>query len=174
MSQPPKTMSSRLARETKSLICGARASVRLPSRIVPICVKEPVGCRAPFRIAITPAIVVVLTAPRPTSNTPSLPRAGAISIGGVTIGHYIMGKMRRFLRKSSVGNEPLSVTMSGARLGERALQIGIDDPNIAALIAAKTGMTGQASLVVGDEAAAASARDAVAEAGGLGEVHVVG
>ena len=69
--------------------------------------------------------------------------------------------MRRFLRKSSVGSEPLSVTMSGVRLGERALQIGLDDPNIAALIAAKTGMTGQASLVVGDEAAAASARDAV-------------
>ena len=84
-----------------------------------------------------------------------------------------MGKMRRFLRKSSVGNEPLSVTMSGARLGERALQIGLDDPNIAALIAAKTGMTGQASLVVGEEAAASLARDAVAEAGGLGEVQVV-
>ena len=82
--------------------------------------------------------------------------------------------MRRFLRKSSVGSEPLSVTMSGVRLGERALQIGLDDPNIAALIAAKTGMTGQASLVVGDEVGAASARDAVAEAGGLGEVHVVG
>ena len=85
-----------------------------------------------------------------------------------------MGKMRRFLRKSSVGSEPLSVTMSGVRLGERALQIGLDDPNIAALIAAKTGMTGQASLVVGDEAAAASARNAVSEAGGLGEVHLVG
>jgi ubiquinone/menaquinone biosynthesis C-methylase UbiE len=85
-----------------------------------------------------------------------------------------MGKMRRFLRKSSVGSEPLAVTMSGARLGERALQVGLDDPNVAALIAAKTGMTGQASLVVGDEAAAASARDAIAEAGGLGDVHVVG
>ena len=156
------------------MIFGARASVRLPSRIVPIWVNEPMGSASPFRIAITPAIVVVLTAPRPTSNTPSLPRAGAISIGGVTIGHYIMGKMRMFLRKSSVGSEPLAVTMSGVRLGERALQIGLDDPNIAALIAAKTGMTGQATLVVGDEAAAASARDAVAEAGGLGEVHLVG
>jgi SAM-dependent methyltransferase len=131
------------------------------------------GCASPFRIAITPAIVVVLTAPRPTSNTPSLPRAGAISIGGVTIGHYIMGKMRRFLRKSSVGSEPLAVTMSGVRLGERALQVGLDDANIAALIAAKTGITGQATLVVADESAAASARNAVAEAGGLGDVHVV-
>ena len=39
------------------------------------------------------------------------------------------GEMRRFLRKSSVGGEPLAVTMSGVRLGERALQIGIDDPH---------------------------------------------
>jgi SAM-dependent methyltransferase len=85
-----------------------------------------------------------------------------------------MGKMRRFLRKSTVGSEPLAVTMSGVRLGERALQVGLDDPTIAALIAAKTGMTGQASLIVGDEAAATSARDAVAEAGGLGDVHLVG
>jgi ubiquinone/menaquinone biosynthesis C-methylase UbiE len=84
-----------------------------------------------------------------------------------------MGKMRRFLRKSSVGSEPLAVTMSGVRPGERALQIGLDDAHVAALIAAKTGMTGQASLVVGDEPAAASARNAVAEAGGLGDVHVV-
>ena len=82
--------------------------------------------------------------------------------------------MRRFLRKSNVGSEPLAVTMSGVRLGERALQVGLDDPNIAALIAAKTGMTGQASLVVADEASAASARNAVADAGGLGDVHVVG
>jgi SAM-dependent methyltransferase len=82
--------------------------------------------------------------------------------------------MRRFLRKSSVGSEPLAVTMSGVRLGERALQVGLDDPTIAASIAAKTGLTGQASLVVGDEAAAATARDAVAEAGGLGDVHVIG
>jgi SAM-dependent methyltransferase len=83
-----------------------------------------------------------------------------------------MGKMRMFLRKSSVGGEPLAVTMSGARLGERALQIGIDNPGIAAAIAAKTGMTGLATIVVADEAAAGTARAAIAEAGGLGEVHV--
>jgi ubiquinone/menaquinone biosynthesis C-methylase UbiE len=97
-----------------------------------------------------------------------------MSIGGVTIGHYIMGKMRWFLRKSSVGVEPLAVTMSGARLGERALQVGLDDPAIAAAIAAKTGMTGLATIVVADEAAAASARTAVGESGGLGDVLVVG
>src|SRR4029079_12230335 len=82
--------------------------------------------------------------------------------------------MRRFLRKSSVGSQPLAVTMSGVRLGERALQVGLDEPTIAALIGAKTGMTGRADLVVGDEPTAATARAAVAEAGGLGDVHVVG
>jgi ubiquinone/menaquinone biosynthesis C-methylase UbiE len=85
-----------------------------------------------------------------------------------------MGKMRRFLRKSSVGTEPLAVTMSGVRLGERALQVGLDDPHIVAAIAAKTGLTGQATIVVADETSAASARTAIGEAGGLGDVHVVG
>src|SRR5262245_17942282 len=163
MSQPPNTMSSSPARGTNSLIFGARASVRFPRRMVPIWVSEPIGSARPFRIAITPAIVVVLTAPRPTSSTPSLPRAGAISIGGVTIGHYIMGKMRMFLRQSSVGREPLAVTMSAVRLGERALQIGLDDPKVAAAIAAKTGITGLATIVVSDEAAAGTAREAAGE-----------
>jgi ubiquinone/menaquinone biosynthesis C-methylase UbiE len=81
--------------------------------------------------------------------------------------------MRRFLRTSSVGVEPLAVTMSGVRLGERALQIGLDEPHIAATIAAKTGMTGQATIVVADETAATAARRAIVEAGGLGDVHVV-
>ena len=84
-----------------------------------------------------------------------------------------MVKMRRFLRKSSVGVEPLAVTMSGVRLGERALQMGLDDPHIAAAIAAKTGLTGQATIVVTDETAATAARSAIADAGGLGDVHVV-
>jgi ubiquinone/menaquinone biosynthesis C-methylase UbiE len=85
-----------------------------------------------------------------------------------------MVKMRRFLRKSDVGNEPLAVTMSSVRLGERALQIGVDDPAVAAAIAGKTGMTGVASLVVADDASAGAARNAIANLGGLGEVHVVG
>jgi ubiquinone/menaquinone biosynthesis C-methylase UbiE len=82
--------------------------------------------------------------------------------------------MRMFLRKSSVGVEPLAVTMSGVRLGERALQVGIDDPKIVGAIAAKTGLTGQAIVVVADEPSAGTARTALAEAGGLGDVHVVG
>ncbi len=79
MSQPPNTMSSRPASGTNSLIFGARASVRLPRRIVPIWVSEPIGLARFFRMATTPAMVVVLTAPSPASRTPSLPRAGAMS-----------------------------------------------------------------------------------------------
>src|SRR4030095_10547056 len=81
MSQAPKTRSSSAAIGTTSLIRGERPSVRLPRRTVPICVNDPIGFAIPFRMARTPAIVVVLTAPKPTSSTPSLPLAGAISTG---------------------------------------------------------------------------------------------
>ena len=51
-------------------------------------------------------------------------------------------EMRMFLRAVERRREPLAVTMSGVRLGERALQIGVDDPGIVGALAAKTGMTG--------------------------------
>ena len=57
---------------------GARPSVRLPSRMVPICVREPIGRAAPRRTFSTPAMNVVATAPSPTQSTPSVPLAGAI------------------------------------------------------------------------------------------------
>src|ERR1700723_952599 len=77
MSQPAKTTSFKSASGTKSLISGELLSVRLPSRMVPICVSEPMGLASPRRTASTPAIIVVATAPRPTIITPSLPVAGA-------------------------------------------------------------------------------------------------
>jgi hypothetical protein len=52
-------MSLRSASGTNSLIFGDRPSVRLPSRIVPICVSDPIGGARLFRMANTPAIVVV-------------------------------------------------------------------------------------------------------------------
>jgi hypothetical protein len=58
--------------------------------MVPICVSEPIGFAMPLRMANAPAIVVVLTAPRPTSSTPSFPRAGAISTGVDTGKNYII------------------------------------------------------------------------------------
>src|SRR5437016_4916667 len=81
MSQPPKVRSFSSARGMNLLIRGERASVRLPSRMVPICVSDPTGCDLPLRTSSTPAMKVVLTAPMPGSSTPSFPLAGAILEG---------------------------------------------------------------------------------------------
>ena len=87
-SSRPRRCPSRRTRDRRacasgmtSLIFGERPSVRLPRRTVPICVSEPIGLARPLRMASTPAIVVVLTAPRPTSRIPSFPRVGTISTG---------------------------------------------------------------------------------------------
>jgi hypothetical protein len=52
-------------------------------------VSAPIGFAMPFRTAMIPAIVVVLTAPSPTSSTPSLPLAGAIGSPLFTAKNYI-------------------------------------------------------------------------------------
>ena len=80
--------------------------------------------------------------------------------------------MRMFLRKSSVGREPLAMAMSGVRLGERLLQIGVDDPAVLGALAAKVGMSGHAAVVTLDERAAARARAGVADASALADVTV--
>jgi ubiquinone/menaquinone biosynthesis C-methylase UbiE len=80
--------------------------------------------------------------------------------------------MRRFLRKSSVEREPLPVTMTGVRMGERVLQIGLGDARLASLLAAKPGLSGHSAIVVRDEQEAERARAVAAEAGLLVDVHV--
>ena len=80
--------------------------------------------------------------------------------------------MRLFLRQSTVGREPLAIAMSGVRLGERLLQIGIDTPLVTSLLAAKPGLSGESSLVAVDEVTAARARKAVSESGALVNVSV--
>src|SRR5689334_14919551 len=75
-SHAPNTMSSSAAIGTKSLIKGERFSVRLPRRIVAICVSDPIGFESPRRMLSTPAMNVVATAPRPGVRMPSLPVAG--------------------------------------------------------------------------------------------------
>jgi ubiquinone/menaquinone biosynthesis C-methylase UbiE len=76
-----------------------------------------------------------------------------------------------FLRKAK-RREPVPVTMSGVRMGERLLQVGVDDPAVAGAIAAKVGLSGSATAVVADESGAARARDSATEAGVLVDVHV--
>ncbi len=77
-----------------------------------------------------------------------------------------------FLRRVTVGTEPLAIVMSGARIGERLLQIGLDDPAVAGGLAAKVGLSGSAAMVVSNEADAEKAQAAAAKAGVLMEVRV--
>jgi SAM-dependent methyltransferase len=80
--------------------------------------------------------------------------------------------MRRFLRKSSVGSEPLLMAMSAVRMGERLLQIGIDDTMQLGALAAKVGISGHAAIAVFDERSADRARAAVANAATLADIVV--
>src|ERR1051326_2082454 len=61
------------------------------------------GWASPCLIASTPAMNVVLTAPKPTSSTPNLPFAGAISAPS------FMGILRLYLRE--IGKRLLKATM---------------------------------------------------------------
>ncbi len=74
-----------------------------------------------------------------------------------------------FLRKPNL--ERLPVAMSGVRMGERVLQIGIDDASLAGAIAAKVGMSGHAAIAVTDDRQAARARAGAAAAGALVDVQ---
>jgi ubiquinone/menaquinone biosynthesis C-methylase UbiE len=76
-----------------------------------------------------------------------------------------------FLRKTK-STEPLPIVMCGVRMGERVLQIGIDDPSLAGVIAAKVGLSGHAAIAVIDDGAAERARVAAADAGVLVDTQV--
>jgi len=75
-----------------------------------------------------------------------------------------------FLRKPTL--ERLPLVMTGVRMGERALQIGVDDPSLTGAIAAKVGLSGHAAVAVSEQRQADKARAAAASAGALVEVHV--
>ena len=78
--------------------------------------------------------------------------------------------MRMFLRQSTVGREPLAIAMSGVRMGERLLQIGMDTPLVTGSLAAKPGLSGESSIAIMDEATADRARRAVSETGALANI----
>lgn len=62
--------------------------------------------------------------------------------------------------------------MTGVRMGERLLQIGLADASLAGMLAAKTGLSGHAVIVVPDDAHAARAQRGCADRGALADVHV--
>jgi SAM-dependent methyltransferase len=61
--------------------------------------------------------------------------------------------------------------MTGAKLGDRLLQIGCTDPSLVAAIGSKVGMSGRACVIVNSEEHAASARRGGERAGVLLEVE---
>jgi len=73
-----------------------------------------------------------------------------------------------FFRKSE--SEPIAVNMTGVRLGNRLLSIGVRDVAMIAALAAKTGLSGQANAVESDAARAQSAASALERAGALVDV----
>ena len=75
-----------------------------------------------------------------------------------------------FLRKSKL--ERLPVVMCGVRMGEHALQVGLDEPTLAGAIATKVGLSGQSVIAVSDAQAEADARAAASKAGALVDLHV--
>jgi len=77
-----------------------------------------------------------------------------------------------FLRKPAITGEPLAVTMSGVRMGERVLQVGRVDARLAAQLAAKAGMSGHAALVAANERDAEAARAAAVKSGALVDVQL--
>ena len=68
--------------------------------------------------------------------------------------------------------EPLPITMTGVRMGERLLQMGADDPVTVAALAKKVGLSGVNALVVSDEADARRAKSAADAEGVLIDIHV--
>src|SRR5687768_7167815 len=179
-------MLSRLTSGTASLILGDRPSVRLPRRIVPICVSDPIGVARPFRTAMTPAMVVVLTAPSPTRRMPNLPFAGAIS-GVFTAGNYIIcGSCRScgsrgirparrrivFFNRKPEQKHALAIAMTGVNLGDRLLQVGCTDASLSGAIGSKVGLSGRVCAIVADNANAQRARRAAERSGFLLELEI--
>jgi ubiquinone/menaquinone biosynthesis C-methylase UbiE len=62
--------------------------------------------------------------------------------------------------------------MTGVRMGERFLQIGVDDRTLLAGLAAKVGLSGTAALAVSDDTAASRGQKAAAKAGVLLDLKV--
>jgi len=63
--------------------------------------------------------------------------------------------------------EPLGVTMTGVRLGQRLLSVGTRDPKLTAQLATKTGLTGRACVIDDDEGRLAQAAATIEQEGAL-------
>ena len=73
-----------------------------------------------------------------------------------------------FRRKPA--SEPLPVTMAAVKLGDRLLAVGVRNPALTAVLAAKVGLTGTACAIDEDEAEVSKAAASIEAAGALAEV----
>ena len=71
--------------------------------------------------------------------------------------------------KKSAPADPLDVTMTGVKLGDRVLAMGLREPAFVARIAAKAGLTGRACVVDADAARLKIAAAAIEREGALVE-----
>ena len=74
--------------------------------------------------------------------------------------------------KKLKGESDLRVVMTGLQLGDKVLQVGAVEPGLLALLAAKVGLSGQASALVSEDAAAAPIRRAAERHGVLVDVKI--
>jgi hypothetical protein len=81
--------------------------------------------------------------------------------------------LKLLIRRRGAAMDPLHVSMTGVRMGERFIQIGCDDRSLLAGLAAKVGLSGSAAVAVFDEASAGRARATGAKVGALIDVHVI-
>lgn len=80
--------------------------------------------------------------------------------------------LRMLMKKGSQGSmDPLQVSMTGVRMGERFLQIGCHDRVLLSGLAAKVGLSGTAAVAAADASDAKLARSVGAKVGALIEVY---
>jgi ubiquinone/menaquinone biosynthesis C-methylase UbiE len=85
----------------------------------------------------------------------------------------MMFLLRMLLRSRARAMDPLQVSMTGVRMGERFLQIGCHDRALLSGLAAKVGLSGTAALAAFDDAEAKRAGSVGAKIGALIETHKI-
>jgi len=85
----------------------------------------------------------------------------------------MMFLLRMLLRSRTRAMDPLQVSMTGVRMGERFLQIGCHDRALLAGLAAKVGLSGTAALAAFDDTEAKRAGGVGAKIGALIETHKI-
>jgi ubiquinone/menaquinone biosynthesis C-methylase UbiE len=71
--------------------------------------------------------------------------------------------------RKAAPTDPLAVTMTGVKLGDRLLVVGLDDLPLVAALATKAGLTGRAVILDADEQKLTKAQSSVEQEGALVE-----